>query len=106
MVKRFNELSTEHWGAKVGDKFKTIKHHHEINGDLEEGTELILDSIIHFPTLYRLKDKTKVRGENLKNYKEVGIENFPKYMIRKKPKGTAASEKPTDEMDGRGAYPK
>ena len=56
-VIRFNKLSTEHWGAKVGDKFKTIKHHHEINGDLEEGTELILDSIIHFPTLYRLKDK-------------------------------------------------
>ena len=25
MVKRFNELSTEHWGVKVGDRFKTIK---------------------------------------------------------------------------------
>ena len=56
MVKRFNELSTEHWVDKVGDRFKTITQHHEVNGDLKEGTELILDSIAHFPTLYKLKD--------------------------------------------------
>ena len=55
--KRFNTLSVEHWGAEEGDKFKTTKHHHEVNGDLEEGTELVLDSIAHFPTLYRLKDE-------------------------------------------------
>ena len=56
MRKRFNKLSTEHWGVKVGDRFKTIKPHHEVSGDLEEGTELVLESIAHFPTLYRLKD--------------------------------------------------
>ena len=56
MIKKFNKLSTEHWGIKVGDRFKTIKHHHEVGGDLKEGTELVLDSIAHFPTLYRLKD--------------------------------------------------
>ena len=54
--KRFNTISTEHAGIKAGDRFKTIIHHHEINGDLEKGAELVLDSIIHFPTLYRLKD--------------------------------------------------
>ena len=56
MRKRFNKLSREHWGVKTGDTFKTIKHHHEVSGDLEQGTELILDSIANFPTLYRLKD--------------------------------------------------
>ena len=56
MKKKFNNLSTEHFGVKTGDRFKTIKHHHEVSGDLEEGTELVLDSIAHFPTLYRLKD--------------------------------------------------
>ena len=56
MRKRFNKLSREHWGVIVGDRFITIKHHHEVSGDLEQGTELILDSIAHFPTLYRLKD--------------------------------------------------
>ena len=35
-------------------KFFTLEE--VINGDLEKGTELVLDSIIHFPTLYRLKD--------------------------------------------------
>ena len=55
-VKKFNKLSIEHWGVKVGDRFKTIKQHHEVNGDLKEGTELVLDSIAHFPTLYKLKD--------------------------------------------------
>ena len=54
--KRFNKLSTEHFGVKTGDRFKTIKHHHEVGGDLEKGTELVLESIAHFPTLYRLKD--------------------------------------------------
>ena len=56
MVRRLNTLSNEHFGVKAGDRFKTIKHHHEVSGDLEEGTELVLDSIAHFPTLYRLKD--------------------------------------------------
>ena len=56
MKKKFNKLSTEHFGVKTGDRFKTIKHHHEVGGDLKKGTELVLDSIAHFPTLYRLKD--------------------------------------------------
>lgn len=57
MIKKFNKLSTEHWGVKVGDEFKTIKQHHEVSGDLKKGSELVLESISHFPTLYRLKDK-------------------------------------------------
>jgi|TARA_Y100000590_G_scaffold49893_1_gene52660 hypothetical protein len=56
VVRKFNKLSTEHFGVKTGDRFKTIKHHHEVGGDLKEGTELVLESIAHFPTLYRLKD--------------------------------------------------
>ena len=55
-VRRFAKPSTEHFGVKKGDRFKTIKHHHEVNGDLEEGTELVLEGIAHFPTLYKLKD--------------------------------------------------
>ena len=38
-------------------KYKTIKPHHEVLGDLEEGVVLELDSIAHYPTKYRLKDK-------------------------------------------------
>lgn len=55
-MRRFNKTSSEHFGVKAGDKFKTIKPHHEVNGDLKQGTELVLDSIAHFPTLYKLKD--------------------------------------------------
>ena len=55
-VRRFDKPSTEHFGVKVGDRFRTIKHHHEVNGDLNEGTELVLEGIAHFPTLYKLKD--------------------------------------------------
>ena len=38
-------------------KYKTIKPHHEVLGDLEEGVLLELDSIAHYPTRYRFKDE-------------------------------------------------
>ena len=38
-------------------EFKTVKFHHEVHGDLEEGVELILDSIAHYPTRYLFKDE-------------------------------------------------
>jgi|TARA_B100001250_G_scaffold271323_1_gene234221 hypothetical protein len=55
--KEFNKVSSEHFGATRGMKYKTIKPHHEVLGDLEEGSVLELDSIAHYPTKYRLKDK-------------------------------------------------
>ena len=73
MVRKFNTLSNEHFGVKTGDRFKTIKHHHEVNGDLEEGTELVLDSIAHFPTLYKLKDSDgKIWTLPLHSVKQIG----------------------------------
>ena len=56
-TKEFNKVSSEHFGASKGMKYKTIKPHHEVLGDLEEGVLLELDSIAHYPTRYRLKDE-------------------------------------------------
>ena len=55
--KEFNKVASEHFGASKGMKYKTIKPHHEVLGDLEEGVLLELDSIAHYPTRYRLKDE-------------------------------------------------
>ena len=55
--KEFNKVSTEHFGASKGMKYKTIKPHHEVLGVLEEGVLLELDSIAHYPTRSRLKDE-------------------------------------------------
>tara|TARA_B100000965_G_C18981494_1_gene494242 strand:- start:333 stop:506 length:174 start_codon:yes stop_codon:yes gene_type:complete len=38
-------------------KFKIIKPHHEVLGDLEVGAVLELDSIAHYPTRYRLRSE-------------------------------------------------
>ena len=56
-TKEFDQLSNEHSGVKAGTKFKSIKFHHEVQGDLEEGTELVLDAIAHYPTRYLFKDE-------------------------------------------------
>ena len=56
MKKRFNKVSTEHWDAKAGDKFKVIKDHHEVNGDLPKDSIVVLMEINHFPTTYYVKD--------------------------------------------------
>ena len=48
-VKELREIS----GAGFMDCKKALQ---EVGGDLEKGTELVLESIAHFPTLYRLKD--------------------------------------------------
>ena len=117
LVWRIEDIDNASWGKLEKDKDgKSRRVDQEVNVEFRHRPDLPYDIFTlkggiycqhkWVRVLYRLKDKTKVRGENLKNYKEVGIENFPKYMIRKKPKGTADSEKPTDEMDGRGAYPK
>jgi len=56
-TKEFHARSNEHAGIEAGTKFKTIKPHHDVNGDVEVGVELILESIAHFPTRYILKDE-------------------------------------------------
>ena len=56
-TKEFDQLSNEHFGVKTGTKFKSIKFHHEVQGDLEKGTELVLDAIAHYPTRYLFKDE-------------------------------------------------
>tara|TARA_R110002020_G_C16296445_1_gene772821 strand:+ start:22 stop:1923 length:1902 start_codon:yes stop_codon:yes gene_type:complete len=57
--------------------------------------------------LYRLKKRTKVKSENLNDYTIARNKNeIPQYMRNKRPIGTTESEKATDKMDGRGAYPK
>ena len=55
-TKEFHKTSNEHAGVNVGAKFKTIKPHHEVQGDVEEGVELTLEEIAHYPTRYKLKD--------------------------------------------------
>ena len=55
-TKEFHLRSNEHGGIEVGAKFKTVKAHHEVNGDLDAGVELTLESIAHYPTRYVLKD--------------------------------------------------
>ena len=35
-TKEFHKTSNEHAGVHVGAKFKTIKSHHEVQGDIEE----------------------------------------------------------------------
>ena len=48
--------SQEHAGINVGDKFRLIKDHHEVHGDLSKGSVTVLMSISHFPTMYYVKD--------------------------------------------------
>jgi len=55
--KEFNKTSSEHVEATKGMKFKIIKPHHEVLGDLEVGVVLELDSIAHYPTRYRLRSE-------------------------------------------------
>ena len=58
-TKEFNKVSSEHSGIRSGTKFITTKFHHEFQGDLEEGTMLVLEKIAHFPTRYLLKDENE-----------------------------------------------
>jgi len=55
--KEFNKVSNKHVEASKGMKYKTIKPHHEVLGDLEEGVILELDSIAHYPTRYILRSE-------------------------------------------------
>ena len=54
--KNFHTVSDEHGGVNVGTKLKLLKDHQEVQGVLSEGVEVILDSIVHFPTRYCLID--------------------------------------------------
>ena len=56
MRKAFNKVSKEHWGVKVGDKFRLIKNHHEIHHDFPKDSICVVMGISHFPTMYHLKD--------------------------------------------------
>ena len=58
-TKEFNKVSSEHSGIRSGTKFITTKFHHEVQGDLEEGTMLVLEKIAHYPTRYLLKDENE-----------------------------------------------
>tara|TARA_B100000902_G_scaffold239422_1_gene226723 strand:+ start:323 stop:550 length:228 start_codon:yes stop_codon:yes gene_type:complete len=55
-TKEFFKSSSEHAGINKGSKFKLIKLHHEVQGDINEGAEVELCDIVHFPTRYRMKD--------------------------------------------------
>ena len=52
MKKTFNKRSKSHWGVNAGDKFRVIKDHHEVHGDLLKGSIVVLKEISHFPTQY------------------------------------------------------
>ena len=54
--KEFDKTSSEHSGVEKGMKFRITKPHHEVLGDLEQGTILELENIAHYPTRYRLRD--------------------------------------------------
>ena len=56
MPKPFHKISKEHWGVKVGDKFRLIKDHHEIHHDFPKDSICVVMGISHFPTMYQLKD--------------------------------------------------
>ena len=55
-IKEFHKRSDEHGGVKAGTKFKLLKDHHELQGDISAGVELALEDIVHYPTRYRLRD--------------------------------------------------
>ncbi|MBT6841916.1 MAG: hypothetical protein HOA15_08430 [Candidatus Marinimicrobia bacterium] len=55
-TKEFHRTSQDHAGVNAGTKFKMIKSHHEVQGELIAGVDLTLDSIAHYPTRFRLKD--------------------------------------------------
>ena len=49
-MKPFHKISKEHWGVKVGDKFRLIKDHHEIHHDFPKDSICVVMGISHFPT--------------------------------------------------------
>jgi len=44
----FYGKSDEHAGVEVGDKFRLIKDHHEVHGDLPKGSVTVLMRIVIF----------------------------------------------------------
>jgi len=56
MQKKYFRRSKSHWGVNAGDKFRLIKDHHEVHGDLPQDSIVVLKEISHFPTMYYVQD--------------------------------------------------
>ena len=56
MQKKYYRRSKSHWDVNAGDKFRLIKDHHEVHGDLSKGSIVVLKEISHFPTQYFVQD--------------------------------------------------
>lgn len=54
--KEFHLPSSEHGSMETGTEVKLLKNHKEFGQELSVGSVLTVDSIIHFPTRYHLKD--------------------------------------------------
>ncbi len=54
--KEFHLPSDEHGGMEAGTKVTLLRDHREFGQEISIGSQLIVDSIIHFPTRYHLKD--------------------------------------------------
>ncbi len=72
-TREFHKVSDEHAGVNAGTSFIMIKEHQEVQGTLDEGVEVVLDSIVHFPTRYRLKDdKGRIWTVPIHSVKQIG----------------------------------
>ena len=56
--KEFHLPSTGHGSMEAGTEVKLLKDHKEFGEEISAGTVLAVDSIIHFPTRYHLKDSS------------------------------------------------
>ena len=100
-TKEFNKVSSEHSGIRSGTKFITTKFHHEVQGDLEEGTMLVLEKIAHYPTRYLLKDENeKIWTLPIHSVKEateeVQDESASEVVGNNEPEGLSEDEKITN----------
>ncbi len=57
MDKLFHKSSEHHAGIDVGTPVQLTKDHSEVGGHISAGSECIIESIIHFPTRYMIKDE-------------------------------------------------
>lgn len=57
MDKLFHRPSNEHAGMKTGNRVRLLKDLSDIGGSIAAGSECIIESIIHFPTRYRVEDE-------------------------------------------------
>lgn len=57
MDKLFHKPSEDHGGMEAGTAVRLIKDHSEVGGSISAGSDCTIESIIHFPTRYRIKDE-------------------------------------------------